>query len=290
MNKRAVVLIFSLMVTLVLAVLLASFYFKSISESQLSRSFVDSSRAFWLAEAGIAKVKGSSGLSSASGYIGDTNHTYNAVVSHISGLFYEVASTGTVTLPNGKTVSRRVITIIETGTVDPLKFQYGIETTTDLVVRGSVDINPSDSWKEYSALDFAYLFTVSKAVMKASATHLYTASDFGEPAVNGITWVEVPTGETCTIAGNLVGSGILVINGNTHFSGTIDFHGIIYVIGELTITGTVTTNGSILAESSTTVDTELKGNVTINYNLTDITNALSSVAFLTKRVVSWREG
>jgi hypothetical protein len=283
MNKRAVVLVFALLVMLVLSALLTSFYFKTLSENQAARRAVDSTRAFWLAEAGVAQVKGSAGLSDKSGYVGSTDYTYSAAVTPVSGTYYEVVSVGTVARAGGN-VSRTVVATIRTGNVDPLKFKYGIETTTDLVVKGSVD----DSWKEYSTLDFADLFTVSKAVMKANATNLYTTSTFTSPA-DGITWVDVPTGETLTIAGELIGTGILVINGNAHFSGTVDFHGIIYVIGELTMTGDVETFGSILAESSTTVDTELKGNVTINYSLSDITDALNLVSFLSKEIVAWRE-
>jgi len=288
MNRRGIALILSLLVMLVLSTLLSSFYFKSVSEGQLARRFADSTRAFWLAEAGVAIVKGNPGLSSANGYINNTNYTYNAVVTPLGGRYYGVVSTGTVARLTGGNITRTVNVTIRTGAVDPVKFKYGIETTTDLIIRGSVDINPDDSFKEFSTLDFPDLFTVSKAVMKANAHHLYTPSNFGPP-VDGITWVDVPTGDTLTVAGNLAGSGILVINGDTHFSGTVDFYGIIYVIGKLTMTGTVETYGSVLAESSTTVDTVLKGNVTINYSLDDIANALTFVQFLTKEIVSWNE-
>ncbi|MBI4972861.1 MAG: hypothetical protein HZC16_03480, partial [Candidatus Omnitrophica bacterium] len=67
------------------------------------------------------------------------------------------------------------------------------------------------------------------------------------------------------------------------------FDGIIYVIGKLTMTGDVTATGSVLAESETTVDTLLKGNVTLNYNSNSVANALSSIQFFTKDIVSWRE-
>ena len=61
------------------------------------------------------------------------------------------------------------------------------------------------------------------------------------------------------------------------------------LIGELTMTGDVATYGSIMAESSATVDTELRGNVAIHYDVGQITNALSEVEFLAKEVVSWQE-
>lgn len=287
MNKRkGFVLIFSLLVTLILSLLLTSFYVQNINESNLAKRFADSLRAFWLAEAGAASAYVNFPAGS-SGSLGGSNYTYNAVVSLISGNYYTITSTGSVSRADGTVITRVITASVKTGTTDPTKFQYGIETTTELDIRGSVDINPSGSAKEFSTLDFADLFGVTKAQMQAGATHSYTAANFGAP-VDGITWVEVPSGDTLNVSGNLTGSGVLVINGNAQFSGTVVFDGIIYVIGTLTMTGNVTTNGSVLAESSTTVDTTITGNVTINYNPGEIADALNSVASLNKQVVSWK--
>ncbi|OGX46670.1 MAG: hypothetical protein A3G38_00705 [Omnitrophica WOR_2 bacterium RIFCSPLOWO2_12_FULL_51_8] len=287
MNKRGIILVVSLLVVLLLATLLASLYFQSISENQLARRFVNSTRAFWLAEAGVAKALSElSGPGSVNGSLDNPDYTYSAAMSHLSDNYYKIESTGSVL--SGGAFTRKVAVTVRTGAVNPEKFQYGIETTTDLVVRGSVEINPSDSFKEFSTLDFADLFGISKVDMRAGAAHLYDTGSFAEP-VDRVTWVDVPAGETLSIAGNLAGSGVLVINGNAHFSGTVNFNGIIYVIGELTMTGDVATYGSIMAESSATVDTELRGNVAIHYDVGQITNALSEVEFLAKEVVSWQE-
>lgn len=279
-------LIFSLLVTLIFSLLLTSFYVQNINENNLARRFADSVRAFWLAEAGAANayVNFPGG---ASGALGGANYTYDAVVTPISGNYYTITSIGSVNRAGGTAITRVITASLKTGSTDPAKFQYGIETTTELEIKGSVDINPNDSSKEFSTLDFSDLFGISKAQMQAGATHSYTADNFGAP-VTGITWVEVPSGETLNVSGDLSGSGVLVINGNAKFSGTVVFDGIIYVIGTLTMTGNVTTTGSILAESSTTVDTTITGNVTINYNTSEITTALGSVASLNKQIVSWK--
>lgn len=287
MNRRkGFVLIFSLLVTLILSLLLTSFYLQNINEGNLAKRFVDSTRAFWLAEAGAAQayVSFPSGVS---GTLGGSSYAYNAVVTPISGNYYAITSTGTVTRADGTTITRVITASVKTGNMDPTKFKYGIETTTELEIKGSADLNPDDSSKEYSTLDFPNLFGVTKAQMQAGATHAYTAANFGAP-VDGITWVEVPSGETLNITSNLTGSGVLVINGNVKFAGTVVFDGIIYVIGTLTMTGNVTASGSVLAESSTTVDTTLTGNVTINYDPSKITTALNNVASLNKQVVSWK--
>ena len=287
MNKKSgFVLIFSLLVTLILSLMLTAFYVQNINESNLAKRFADSTRAFWLAEAGLANAY-INFPSGSSGTLGGANYSYNAVVSPMSGNYYTITSTGTVTRSNGTTLSRIITASIQAGNTNPSKFEYGIETTTNLVTKGSVEINPAGSSKEFSTLDFPDLFGVTKDQMKSGATHIYTAATFGSP-IDGITWVDVPATSTLTVAGNLSGSGVLVINGNVHFSGTVDFDGIIYVIGALTMTGTVETHGSVLAESSTTVDTTIKGNVTINYDIDEVTNALGAVASLNKQIVSWK--
>lgn len=288
-NKKGVLLIASLLIISVLGVLLVSFFFKAAGENEMSMRYAHASRALWLAETGIAQVIGNPGIGDQAGQVDDPNYTYTALVSHIVANYYRAVSTGSVVLSTGKVISRQVEAIIRTGAVDPTKFGYGIETTTDLITKGAAyTIDPSDSWKEYSVLDFADLFGITKAEMKANATHLYDDANFSDP-VDGITWVDVTVGDELVVGGNLIGSGILVVNGDAHFTGTIVFSGIIYVIGELVITGTVTTNGAVLAESDATVDTELKGTVNINYSPSDIADALNWVSFITKEVVAWKE-
>ncbi|MFH0762368.1 MAG: hypothetical protein V1925_00565 [Candidatus Omnitrophota bacterium] len=290
MNRKGVALIFGLLVVMVLSILASSFYFKSINADKLTRRYVESSRAFWLAEAGIAEALSNLPSTSASGEIGNPSYTYEAQVTQVAGTtnYYTITSVGSVALQENQSIDRTLSVIIRTGVVDPAKFESAIETTTDLVVKGSVEINPADSFKENSILDFADLFGVSKAEMKLAATNVYTAENFGPP-VSGITWVDVPTGETLTIAGELIGSGVLIINGDAHFSGTVEFSGIIYVIGKLTMSGNVTISGSVLAESSATVDTVLTGNVTLNYDTEEIAGALIPVQFLNKNIVCWQE-
>lgn len=287
MNRpKGFVLVFALLVTLILSLLLTSFYMQNINEGNLAKRFADSARAFWLAEAGLADAYANF-PGSVSGSLGGSNYTYDAVVTPISGNYYTITSTGRVNRADGTVITRVITSSVKTGSTDPAKFKYGIETTTELEIKGSVDINPSGSSKEFSTLDFSDIFGVTKAQMQAGATHSYTAATFAAP-VDGITWVDVPSGDTLNVSGNLSGSGVLVINGNAQFSGTVVFDGIIYIIGTLTMTGNVVTTGSVLAESSTTVDTTVTGNVTINYDVGEIATALGSVAALNKQIVSWK--
>ncbi len=59
--------------------------------------------------------------------------------------------------------------------------------------------------------------------------------------------------------------------------------------GKLTITGDVTSTVSVLANNETTVDTVLKGNITLNYNSNSISNTIALIQFFTKDIVSWKE-
>lgn len=291
-NNRGIVLVYSLLVTMVLSVLIGSLYFNSINENLQANQYVTSMRAFWLAEAGLATVKANPGLSAVSGNLGGSNYTYNVpspqVVPGTGNMYWIVDSTGTVTLPSGSSLSRTLTATIKTAGADSTKFPYAIDTTAELAIKGhAVTINGT-SKEEDNTINFTNMFDISKATMKSGANYLYTDSNFNAP-VAGITWVDVASGNTLNIAGNLIGSGILVVNGNTRISGTINFNGIIYIIGTLTMTGNVTTSGSIVAESSAEADTTLAGNVTINFSLTDIENALTNVQFLSKQIVAWQE-
>lgn len=291
-NNRSVVLVYSLLVTLVLSILLGSLYFSSINENLQANQYVNSMRAFWLAEAGIATVKANPGLSAISGNLGGSNYAYNVsapqVVPDTGNVYWIVNSTGTVTLPSGSSVSRTLTTTIKTAGADSAKFPYAIDTTAALEIKGNAVTINGDFKEQDNAINFPNMFGVSQAAMKAAATHLYTDSDFNAP-VDGITWVDVASGNTLNIAGDLTGSGILIINGNARFSGTVIFNGIIYVIGTLTMTGNVTTNGSLVAESSAEADTTLSGSINVSFDLPQIENALLNVQFLNKQIVAWRD-
>jgi Tfp pilus assembly protein PilX len=332
MIKKGTILIFTILLIVILTVLSFTFFYKNIDNDKLVNRHVNSIRAFWLAEAGVAQA--CSTLSDASGNIGGSNYTYSAQVSNIPGTadYYRIYSTGTVN--PGSTATRKVLeVIVKTGSVDPSKFPYAVETTSDLIIQqagmdlnsneretafpqkrmvdinlddsetdlladvgGSVDINPDNSIKEQSTLNFTDLFGgISKVEMRSYADNLYTnSSSFNMDSASHITWVDVAQGVTLDITGGS-GSGILIINGNTKISGNATFDGIIYVIGGLTISGggppgeENAINGSILVESDPAVATEIKGNVEINYDLTIIATALGEVSSLTREIKSWRE-
>ena len=56
MNKRGVVLIICYMVIMVLSILGAALFMRSVSETSVTNKYFDSAQAFWLAEAGISRA------------------------------------------------------------------------------------------------------------------------------------------------------------------------------------------------------------------------------------------
>ncbi len=292
-NSRGIALVVSLLILVVLAILLSSFFLSVMNENNLARRYADSVKAFWLAEAGVATGIASLPTAVSSACL-STNECFSAVTTHISGRYYQIDSTGTVSRlrgGNNESVSRLVSAVAETSDITPNNFQHAIETTVDLVVKGSVDINPGDSWKEFADINFPDLFGYSKEDVKGAATHTYTDPPVSVLPCTGITWVNVsPGGEFKISSSTWSGSGILVVAGDAQITGGT-FSGIIYVIGKLRMSGNPVINGAVLAESKAEIekDTTLTGNVTLNYDVDAITNALALLQFIAPKVVAWRE-
>jgi len=126
MNRRGAVLIFAYMIIMALTVLGAIFISTSVSENTLVRRHIDSTRAFWIAEAGLAQVyyEWINGVAFPEGEtsFGEGTYTVNA-----SDLF-NVTVSGTF---NGvtRTVSSSFLQI-------PYPFQNTISTGGDLILSG----------------------------------------------------------------------------------------------------------------------------------------------------------
>lgn len=289
MGRRAVILVWAMLIIVVLTVLLGSFSLTAMNENTLVKRYDASARAFWLAEAGLAEALANM-PNDVSGVIGDSRYTYSVNTQPLSGFsdYYEMTSTGAVVFSGGS-VSRVVSAVARTVGVDTANFQHAIRTTVALDVQGSVDI--TGDIEENASLDFPDLFGITKAEMEVYASTVYNDPVNNIMPVEGITWVNVSEGEEFRVSiSNWEGSGLLIVNGNVRISGG-SFDGILYVTGELRITGNPIINGSILVESDTEVveDTAIQGNVTINYDEQGISVALDPLSFLFPEVVSWRE-
>lgn len=283
--NRGIALIMSFLVIMVIAILAASLFSGVINENRLVRRFADSTRAFWLAEAGIAE-----GIENMPGDIAghthcmqlDCTYSHNVDTEPLSGYYYQINSSG-----SAHNITRSLRAIVWTQPVPPSHFQHAIRTTSNLVVKGSVEINgPSE---EFASIIFADLFEHSKADIESYATHVYTNPPNDVTPITEITWVNLSPGNELRINSDTwTGNGILVVEGDAQITGGT-FNGIIYVIGKLRMTGNPVINGTILAESATTIDTTLTGNVEINYDINAITAALSYLQFIAPAIVSWQE-
>jgi hypothetical protein len=321
MNKKGAILIFTLMVVMVLGILLIGFFTAVISENRLVRDYVDGIRAFWLAEAGIARaIDYLPNKLNTTEYIG--NYNYTVKVDELSPLiisgnnttvtyyFYNITSTGYAGSNSRKlnTVVRRKTELNATSN----SFPYSLESTVNIDVRGSVDITGDNGCqnctgggcgciepqccRENSTLNFPALFGVSKEYLESYAESIgkkYTPGNLPSE-ISGLNWVEgnltIASSNNLRTAENQ--TAILIVEGNARFSGNINFDGIIYIIGELTITGTVDINGAVLAESKAETETDVRGNVLLNRNGTIIQTALNTAipANETERtVICWRE-
>jgi len=294
MNRKGVVLILSFFIIIILVILASALLVKSVNENNLAKRYVNSIRAFWLAEEGIAQglrslpstanVNGC--LSQVRGCPQADSCCYAATISQLTSAYYRIDSVGTVALGTGGLVSSPLSIVARVQFPDASNFPHAIEITGNLVITGhAYTINGTVN--EEAALSFSDLFEESKEGLKSMADNLYEDT-LTEP-VSGITWVDVSSGSQLTVSGDLQGSGILVISGDAHFSGTFDFDGIIYVIGKLRMSGTPTINGAIFAESETDVDTTISGHVTLNHDPEAISAALTNLFGVTSEAVSWRQ-
>jgi type II secretory pathway pseudopilin PulG len=305
MNKRGIALILALLVSSVLIILLGFFFLRSINENNLVRRSVNSTRAFWLAEAGVAEAtrRLPTILCTTGSCSGDldnnTNYRWSATsawwTSAAPGVdIYQVKSTGTVILPSGGSMDRNLETFVSVTPPQPDGFDLAIEVNGLLNLHGSYDINPDDSYVTDAGLSFTDKFNLSSDRIKSIAIEqetYYVNPSSPLQNLNGVTWIDIvaPTTKLKIPKTGWSGSGILIVNGDADIEGGT-FNGIIWVIGELTITGNGTINGAVLSECEETVVTDIGGNPTINYNWTTVDSALNLLdAYASRTIVSWRE-
>jgi hypothetical protein len=290
MNKSGSALILGLFVIVILAGLSSSFLFKQVNQSFASNRYADSTRAFWVAEAGLQKARDALPTAPSPGNLGAG--TYSVSVTGINSKYYRVVSAGTV----GST-TRTVEAVVSTRDVDGSKFKYGVESTVDIDFKGSSRVYGENTtqpvpakyrdpnyYKANSAFSFANLFSYTTTELRAFSTYYNNTWPSGN--ITGVNWVKAPSSH---FNGNVAGSGILIVEGNLRVTGSIAFDGIIYVIGELDMAGTAQVSGAVLAESAATVDTTLTGTCDVEHNATKISSALDNIRFNSPQVVSWKE-
>lgn len=306
MNKRGIALILGFTIIVVLTILGAAIVSRSVSERAITQKSNASTKAFWAAEAGIAKAAAELPNAIA---VSDDDVEQNST----NNLQYDVPQPNLVTgytnrwmiISTGRyilnqttqdKIERTIRAIVEkTGGANSILIENAIETTGELSIKGSVDINPDGSYKEESSLSFEDVFGMSKDEVKALADRVYTDPPSNQQPVDGITWVDLTGTNKYSISSNWSGSGLLIVNGNgtdvaLEISGSWTFEGVIWVIGKLKISGTPTISGAVFAESGADVENTLRGNATLNFDAEAKDNAFNLITGETAvNILSWQE-
>lgn len=311
MNRRGVALIFALLVIIVLLILLSSFFLKSINENNLVRRYVNSTRALWLAEAGVAQAIKNLPATTTTPIdeaLGDnSNHRYIYTTVWFSSPqagvdIYQINSTGRVILSSGNFIDRNIEVFVSYAPPNPGNFNAAIEVQGDLRIAGNPTI--VGSVLPNSNFTFEGKFNLTPEEVKEIARiegHYYEdpsspLADYPEgasqdPYPKQITWVRItePNHQLKIPRTGWEGGGILVVEGETDIEGGI-FYGIIWVIGELRISGNPQITGSVVAESGAEITTDVTGTPILTHDETQIQNALNLlITYARKTILSWHE-
>lgn len=293
-SEKGIVLFIVLGLVLLVAVAVSTTILVSTSEIKMTRRQSDSTKAFYLAEAGIHRARTQLSLDwsdrDAMSNIGLGDGTYSvniydtdSVGSPLPTNQLRVESTGNV-----EGISRRIETILE-NTGDSSHITNAIEMEGSLDLRGSAEVN--GSVVEGATLSFEDVFGMDKSALETIAQNSYPATYYSAAFNNDtaavLTWVSAPGEESQITINGWTGDGILVVEGNLKITGGT-FNGIIWVIGVLTVSGNPIINGAIFVESGVAVDTTVTGTAEINFDASAVESAFTVLAG-PPEIQSWRE-
>ncbi len=157
MNKKGSILVLVIIISVVLAILGSALLQRSINENNLAQKYLDSARAFWLAESGVNKALDNlrNNVSSNGGEtFGDGEYEYTVTAD---GGNWKVTAYGYVPLKSSYRIMHKVETTMSKGI--PLNFyDYPIYSA------GDVDFNGSSFSIENDALGKAVLYGGDKEI------------------------------------------------------------------------------------------------------------------------------
>ena len=305
-RRRGIVLVIVLGLVLLFVITATSFMLISNSEIKMVRKQNDSTKAFYLAEAGLEHVRvqldqdwtDQSTISST--LLGDGNYSVNISIKDSGGVDLPTDELRIESTGNVGGASRAIEAILRTVAGDGgANVDSPIETEGSLTITGSADINPEGGEETGVDLSFETIFGMTKEEMEAIAQNnfpdtYYNEADeipFDNDIATGLTWVSSPATQSQITTQHADGDrdGILIVDGDMKITGGI-FNGVIWIIGSLTISGNPTISGGIFVESGATVDTSVSGNATINFSANAVGNAFDiSLGSLSPIIQSWQE-
>lgn len=217
MNKKGIALILSFMVIIVLAILSAAVVFRSTSEVNLVKRFTGSTRAFWLAEAGINKAiwKLNDGGGNWTGWTDNGNDSkslpqvslgnlgeYDVTISNISTSNPQITSTGYSPSKNAPDeISRTLNVTLKRESI----FNYAAFTKISLNISNNAEIDSYNS----SIGDYGGSNRGSN----------------GDVGTNGISSPAITIGNNAEVKGDAsTGGGTIQIGNNAEVSGTLSYN------------------------------------------------------------------
>jgi hypothetical protein len=308
MSKRGIVLLLALVVFLVLSVLAAAFFTRSISENNLVRRQVASTQALWYAEEGIAR--GIAQLTSSMAVFpilvtgsDSTVSGYDAEIQSSSdepcGKAFQIVSTGSVFLGTSP-ITRTIESFVCLEQLTGSGFEDAIEVNGPLNIKPNPPkVFPDDTYaKELAGVSFTTRFGFTSDELRAYAQSIGryyedpSAPLASIPNDYPVTWYKItdPTKKLQVPRNGWTGTGIMVVEGNCDIEGG-EFRGIIWVIGELKIAGNVVTFGAVISECDTEVTTDVTGTPALTWNQAAIDAAIQGPgdALAGRTPLSWRE-
>ena len=154
-------------------------------------------------------------------------------------------------------------------------FDNAITCSKDLEIRGSSTI--IGNVEENVDLDFATVFGMTMAQMRAIADNDYTDPPNNVTPVNGITYIEATGNNKAHFTNHhWSGSGILIVDGEFHMTGGT-FDGIIWVEGgRFMMSGNGLVQGTIFINSESDEQTKVTGNCDVYYDRDIVQQLLST--------------
>ena len=294
-NSKGMMLLLVLSVVAVLAVATASIIMVSNSDLTMQSRQDESTKAFYVAEAGVAKARTQlntdwTDLSTISSSVG--GGTCQVVISS--------SDAGGGPLPAGQLRMRsrgavagieRTVDVVAEGIepADPSGIDDAVETNGALTIQGNAAI--TGGVEEFAGLNFAVTFGITKAQMEAVARAGWGIA-YDEVFLNDetdiVTWIESPAKESQVTDNGWVGGGIFVVQGDFKITGGV-FNGVLWVEGALIISGNPEINGAVFVEGGATVDTTVTGTADITFDADVVADAFEELGNIPPFIISWQE-
>ncbi len=294
-NSKGMMLLLVLSVVAVLAIATTSIILVSNSDMNMGSRQDDSTKSFYLGEAGIDMARTqlnadwtdqtaiNTGLGEGTCVVGIFNT--DAAGAALPADQLRIRSRGTVA-----GVQRTIeVTVTSVEPPHPATIDAAVETNGTLTIEGNAVV--TGEVKEAAGLNFETTFGITKGEMETlvrGGMGLAYDVAFNNNATGVITWVESLAEESKVTTNGWEGDGIFIIRGDLKITGGT-FNGILWVEGALRISGNPELNGALFVEGGATVDTTVTGTADITHNPDAIEVALEDLANVPPEILSWQE-